>query len=153
MRRFAIAAFFLFSLSLTAQAAIDAYTFKTPEEEQRFTTLTESLRCPKCQNSNLAGSNAPIAKDLKDRIYQLVEAGKSDAEIKDYLIDRYGDFIDYKPPFRANTLLLWAGPFTMLLLVAAILVWRVRRPPAAAKPITPEERRRLQALLDKADRP
>ena len=141
------------TLALPALAAIDVYTFKTPQDEQRFNAMVNDLRCPKCQNSNLAGSNAPIAKDLKDRIYQLMQDGKSDAEIKAYLVDRYGDFITYKPPLRANTLLLWAGPFTLLVVVAGVLVWRVRRPPAPAKPITAEERRRLQALLDNADRP
>jgi len=139
-------------LSLPALATIDAYPFKTPQDEQRFTALIEELRCPKCQNENLAGSNAPIAKDLKDRIFQLMQEGKSDAEIKAYLVERYGDFITYRPPLRANTLLLWGGPFTMLVLVAGILVWRVRRPPVEAGPITAEERRRLQALLDKTDR-
>lgn len=151
MRRIFLLVFLLLGLSVFAQAAIDAYDFKTPEEEQRFNTLTEELRCPKCQNQNLAGSGSGIAKDLKDRIYQLMQEGKSDDEIKAYLIERYGDFITYKPPFRAGTVLLWLGPFTLLLIVAAILILRVRRPPAAAAPISEDERQRLKALLDEAD--
>jgi cytochrome c-type biogenesis protein CcmH len=141
----------LFGATL-AQAAIDAYHFSTPAEEQRFTALIEELRCPKCQNQNLAGSNAPIAKDLKDRIYTLMEQGKSDDEIRAYLVDRYGDFISYKPPLRASTLLLWAGPFTLLIVAAGVLVWRVRRPPAPPQAITAEERARLQAILDETER-
>jgi cytochrome c-type biogenesis protein CcmH len=141
---------FLFAAAI-AHATIDAYAFKTPAEEQRFAALVEELRCPKCQNQNLAGSTAPIAKDLKDRIHTLMEAGKSDDEIRAYLVDRYGDFITYKPPFRFNTLLLWAGPFTLLVVVAAVLIWRVRRPPAAPAPITDAERKRLQAILNDAN--
>lgn len=145
-------AFFLVCLSAFSLAAIDAYDFKNAEEEQRFNNLIEELRCPKCQNQNLAGSGSGIAKDLKDRIYQLMQEGKSDEEIKAYLIARYGDFITYKPPFRANTVLLWVGPFVLLAVVAGILVFRVRRPTAAAAPITAEERQRLQKLLDESDR-
>lgn len=152
MRALLLTLCLLFGLAGNAFATIDAYSFKSPQDEQRFTGLIEQFRCPKCQNSNLAGSNAPIAKDLKDRIYQLMQQGKSDEEIKAYLVDRYGDFITYKPPLRANTLLLWGGPFSLLILVAAVLVWRVRKPPQAAKPISAEERKRLQALLDDADR-
>ena len=152
MRRWSVIILLLFGLSIHALAAIDVYTFKTPQDEQRFTALIEDLRCPKCQNSNLAGSDAPIAKDLKDRIYQLMQQGKSDTEIKSYLVDRYGDFITYKPPLRSNTLLLWSGPFVLLLIVAGILIWRLRRSPAPTPAITAEERRRLHALLKEADR-
>lgn len=140
--------FLLLLLSAAAHAAIDAYTFHNPQEEQRFNALIDELRCPKCQNQNLAGSTAPIARDLKDRIYQLMEQGKSDDEIRAYLVDRYGDFITYRPPVRSNTLLLWGGPFTLLLIVTGILVWRVRTPPAVPQPITADERRRLQAILN-----
>ncbi|MDF2447415.1 MAG: cystathionine gamma-synthase [Moraxellaceae bacterium] len=131
-----------------ALAAIDVHEFDSPEQEQRYRQLVNELRCPKCQNQNLSGSDAPVAKDLRDRTYVLLQAGKSDAEIRTYMVERYGDFITYRPPLRTGTLLLWAGPFVLLLAVAAILVWRVRRPAAAPAPLSDEERRRLAQLLD-----
>jgi len=131
----------------TSQAAIDVYDFKTPAEEQRFQALIGELRCPKCQNQNLAGSEAPIAKDLKDRTYQLMQEGKSDNEIRDYMIDRYGDFISYKPPVRSTTYLLWFGPFILLVTVILVIVVRRRQTKPDASALTPEESARLAALL------
>ena len=131
----------------TSQAAIDVYDFKTPAEEQRFQVLIGELRCPKCQNQNLAGSEAPIAKDLKDRTYQLMQEGKSDNEIRDYMIDRYGDFISYKPPVRSTTYLLWFGPFILLVTVILVIVVRRRQTKPDASALTPEESARLAALL------
>src|SRR5690606_30584825 len=91
----------------SAQAAIDTYEFGSDSERARFRQLTEELRCPKCQNQNIADSNAPIATDLRREIFRMLEEGKSDDEIVDYLVDRYGDFVRYKPPVNARTLLLW----------------------------------------------
>lgn len=138
----------LLLIGLSAQAAIDVYEFESPEQEQRYRLLIEELRCPKCQNQNLAGSDAGVATDLKNRAYELMKEGKSDEEIRAHLIERYGDFITYRPPLRAGTLLLWIGPFVLLLLAAVILVWRVRRPAAAPAAISAEERERLARLLD-----
>lgn len=139
--------FMLFFLALPVSASIDAYKFDSPAQEQRFRQLIDELRCPKCQNTNLSGSDAEVAKDLKNRTYQLMQQGKSDDEIRAYLIDRYGDFISYRPPLRTGTTLLWFGPALLLLLVAAILVWRVRRPAAAPVPLTEAERQKLAQLL------
>lgn len=145
--RLLLACCLLFASAL-ASAAIDVYDFESPEQEQRYRLLLEELRCPKCQNQNLAGSDAGVAKDLKDRTYMLMQQGRSDDEIRAYLIERYGDFITYRPPLRAGTLLLWGGPFLLLMLAAAVLVWRVRRRPAASAPISAEEQARLRRLLD-----
>ncbi len=134
--------------SLGAHAAIDVYEFESPEQEQRYRLLIDELRCPKCQNQNLAGSDAGVATDLKNRAYELMMEGKSDEEIRTYMIDRYGDFITYRPPVRRSTMLLWMGPFVLLLLGAVILVWRVRRPAAAPATMSAEERERLARLLD-----
>lgn len=131
-----------------ALAVVDVHEFDSPEQEQRYRVLIDELRCPKCQNQNLSGSDAAVAKDLRDRTYLLLQEGKSDAEIRAYMVERYGDFITYRPPLRASTLLLWTGPFLLLLAVAVILVWRVRRPAAAPAPLSEEERRRLARLLD-----
>jgi cytochrome c-type biogenesis protein CcmH len=142
---------FLFAVSLTPQqpvlAAIDVYAFSSPEQEQRFRALLEELRCPKCQNQNLAGSDAAVAKDLKNRAYELLQQGKSDDEIRQYLIERYGDFISYRPPLRLGTVLLWFGPLFLLLAVAAVLVLRLRRQTSVVQPLSADEQQRLQTLL------
>lgn len=140
--------FLLFFLTTSASAAIDVYQFESPAQEQRFRHLIDELRCPKCQNQNLSGSDAEVAKDLKQRAYRLMQEGKSDAEIRAYLVDRYGDFITYRPPLRAGTGLLWFGPLLLLFVVAGLLVWRVRRPAAAPLPLSAEERQKLSQLLD-----
>lgn len=138
----------LLLVSLGTHAAIDVHEFESPEQEQRYRLLIDELRCPKCQNQNLAGSDAGVATDLKNRAYELMMEGKSDEEIRTYMIERYGDFITYRPPVRGSTMLLWMGPFVLLLLGAVILVWRVRRPAAAPAAISAEERERLARLLN-----
>lgn len=137
-------------LSVASHAAIDVYEFKTPVEEQRFQALMGELRCPKCQNQNLAGSDAEIAKDLKKRTYQLMEEGKSDNEIREYMIERYGDFITYKPPVRGSTYLLWFGPFALLIVVVIALLVIRRRQVAPAPSLSPEESARLSELLKRS---
>ncbi|MFO1391425.1 MAG: cytochrome c-type biogenesis protein [Agitococcus sp.] len=141
-------AVFMTLLSLNiAHAAIEAYDFKSEAEERRFQALTGELRCPKCQNQNLAGSDAPIAKDLKDRTYQLLQEGKTDNEIRQYMVERYGDFISYNPPVRSTTYILWFGPFTLLLFVVAILVWRRKKHITPVSKLNTQEAARLATLL------
>lgn len=132
---------------LPASASFDVYSFDTPAQEQRFRLLIDELRCPKCQNTNLSGSDAEVARDLKTRAYRLMQQGKSDDEIRVYLIDRYGDFISYRPPMRRDTALLWFGPLLLLVMVAAWLIWRVRRPGVAPIPLSESERQKLAQLL------
>lgn len=148
MRRFLI---LLCMVALPVWASIDVYQFDSPEQEQRFRRLIDDLRCPKCQNQNLSGSDAEVAKDLKNRAYELMKQGRTDDEIRAYLIDRYGDFISYRPPVRTGTALLWFGPLLLLVTVGGVLVWRTRRPPAAPAPISTEEREKLARLLDDSD--
>ena len=141
------------SLSGVALAAIDTYEFKDEGERQRFRQLTEELRCPKCQNQNIADSNAPIAMDLRREIYRMFAEGKSNAEIVEFLVDRYGDFVLYNPPLSSKTLLLWYGPAGLLglgVLTLGVIVWRRRRSAisAAATDLSAEERERLAQLLD-----
>lgn len=110
-----------------AQAtSIDTLSFEDPRLEQRYRRLIENFRCPVCQNTNLAGSDAPTARDLRQRIHEMIRDGKSDAEITAWISERYGDFVLYSPPVRGATLLLWAGPMLILLLAGGIL-WRVLR--------------------------
>lgn len=99
------------------------YPFDSAKKEAQFNHLIKDLRCLVCQNQDLADSNAELAKDLKQQVYQLVQEGKSDNEINDYLTSRYGDFILFNPPVKAVTILLWFGPFLFLLL-GFIIFWR-----------------------------
>lgn len=108
-------------LSATSYAAIDVYDFDSIQQEAQYRGLIEELRCPKCQNQNLAGSDAPIAQDLKQKTYDMVKDGRSDGEIRVYMQERYGDFISYKPPVRPSTWVLWFFP--PLLLVALLIGW------------------------------
>lgn len=108
-------------------AEVLIYPFDHEIEEKRFHSLLGELRCPKCQNQSLADSDAPISEDLRQKVYALIKEGKSDQEIRQYLIERYGEFISYRPPFRGSTLLLWAGPAVILLLALLIAVYQVRK--------------------------
>ena len=108
-------------LSIKSFAAIDVYDFDSVQQEAQYRGLIEELRCPKCQNQNLAGSDAPIAQDLKQKTYDLVKDGRSDGEIRAYMQERYGDFISYKPPVRPSTWILWFFP--PLLLVVLLIGW------------------------------
>ena len=135
-----------------ARAANDTYEFKGEVERERFRSLTEELRCPKCQNQNIADSNAPIATDLRREIYRMLDDGRSDKEIVDFLVMRYGDFVMYKPPLDSRTWLLWYGPFGLLglgAIVLCVLVLRRRKVEKAPAQValSKAERERLDALL------
>jgi cytochrome c-type biogenesis protein CcmH len=124
----AILAFFSLSLAATtlSHAAIDVYDFDSPRQEAQYRGLIDEFRCPKCQNQNLASSDAPIAQDLKQKTYDMVKDGRSDAEIRQYMQERYGDFISYSPPVRPSTWILWFFPPLVLLLILAGWFWRNR---------------------------
>jgi len=118
----------LLLLVLTAPllAGIETYTFETPEQEQAYKNLTEELRCLVCQNQNIADSNAELAQDLRKKAYQQVKQGKSEDEVAEWMVDRYGDFVLYRPPVKATTLFLWVGPL-LFLLIAFVVLWRIGR--------------------------
>lgn len=103
--------------------ANSSYPFDSAKKEAQFDHLLKDLRCLVCQNQDLADSNADLAKDLKNQVYQLVKEGKSDSEITDYLTSRYGDFILFKPPVKAITYLLWFGP-ALFLVFGFLIFWR-----------------------------
>lgn len=112
-----------------AWAAIDVHEFDDPVLERRYQRFIEELRCPKCQNQNLSGSDAPIAQDLRQELARLLDEGYSDGEIVDHMVARYGSFVLYRPPVNARTAVLWLGPAAMLtggLLVALLLGLRQR---------------------------
>ncbi len=111
--------------------------FRDRAEERRFHELTVELRCVMCQNQSLADSDAPIAHDLRREVFHLMREGRSDEEIKTFLVDRYGEFVLYRPPFAGNTLLLWIAPAVILLGGLAVLVVVVRRR-ASANRVAPD---------------
>jgi cytochrome c-type biogenesis protein CcmH len=122
------------SASVHAQAVRDAapLEFADLAEERRFNTLVAELRCVMCQNQSLADSNAQIAHDLRREVFELMRSGRSDREIKAYLVERYGEFVLYRPEVKGGTMLLWFGPFVILALGGAALLVHLRRRAAAA---------------------
>lgn len=126
---------------------IDVHDFADPGLETRYRALIAELRCPQCLNTNLAGSDAPTAKDLRAAVARLLNEGKSDADILKYLRDRYGEFVLYDPPFEPSTYVLWLLPIT-LLLVGGVIVIRVVRGSREPVPLNDSERARIDALLN-----
>ena len=118
MRRIVFALAFLRTTPLAQ--AIDPLPFANEAEEQRFQALARELRCLVCQNQNIADSDAGLAKDLRNEVFEMMRAGKSDDEIRQFLVDRYGDFVLYDPPFKASTLVLWVGPLVVLIIGFAV---------------------------------
>jgi cytochrome c-type biogenesis protein CcmH len=132
-----------------AGAVIETYEFSSEELRERYQVLTNELRCPKCQNQNIADSNAPIAKDLRQQLHQQLHAGRSDQEITSYMVDRYGDFVLYRPRWGGATLWLWLAPAIFLVLIALVFVGSVRRARARPEPdshLSDSERERLDEL-------
>lgn len=146
----------VFSLSLAwglASANEATPLAEDPAVEQRLIRISEDIRCLVCQNESLAGSRADLANDLRREIRKLIREGKTDAEITDFLVSRYGDFVLYRPPVKPLTWVLWFGPFLLLLggVVFLIRFLRQRQQAHAAvaeTPLSDEERRRAKALLD-----
>ena len=142
---------FLVVIVFPASAAIDTYEFNTDLQRERFFNLNFELRCPKCQNQSLADSNSPIAQDLRAEVYRLIIEGKSDHEIKSYLVDRYGQYVLYRPPWSPLTYALWVLPGLAVLiglLVIFLIVRRNRRNPGEeTNTLTASEQQRLQSLL------
>ena len=140
-------------LSLSAWGAIDAYQFKDEAQEQQFRQLTEQLRCPKCQNNSIADSNAMIAADMRQKVYELMQQGQNKQQIIDYMVARYGHFVTYEPPVTPGTLILWLLP-ALFVVGGAVVIVRRSRKRAAQGALTEAERQRLEKLLDeKGNRP
>lgn len=120
-----------------------------PAVEQRLITIAEELRCLVCQNESLAGSRADLAEDLRREVRTLIKQGKSDQEIKDFLVSRYGDFVLYRPPVKPSTWLLWLGPFVFLVAGMAVLVGYLRRRTGKVveTALSDDEKKRADALL------
>lgn len=137
-------------LSWPSLAAVDLHQFDTESQRQRYLVLVDELRCPKCQNQNLAGSNSQIATDLRRELHRLLKDGKTDIEIRTFMVDRYGDFVLYKPPLNSSTILLWFFPLLMLvvgLIVLALIIRQRRKKAVIDKPLTAEEQAKLNSLV------
>ena len=138
------------ALLWAATAAAEPPEFKNPKSEQRYLALIEEIRCLVCQNQSLADSNAELARDLRGEIRRMIETGKSNARIVEFLVERYGDFVLYRPPLKGATWLLWFGPFLLLpgaLAIAFVLIRNQARAGPAEKPLSAAERTRLNQLL------
>ena len=119
-----------------------------PALERRVTNLAHELRCLVCQNQTLADSNAPLAVDLRNQIREQLAAGRSERDVVDFMVARYGDFVLYRPPLKGSTILLWAGPFAFLVLGFYLLLRFLRRRRIAAPQLSDAERSRAARLLE-----
>ena len=137
-------------------AAIDTYEFESEAQREQFYKVSSELRCPKCQNQNIADSDAPIAMDLRREVYRMVTEGKGDEQIVDFMVSRYGDFVRYKPALTPATLVLWFAPAVLLVGGFLFLVVLLRRRQRAlrdseAQHLSQDEQRRLQSLLEREE--
>lgn len=155
MRRLCLRVLLLVGLVVSGSslAAIDTYEFADEQTRERFHQLNGELRCPKCQNQSLGDSNSPIATDLRREVYRLLKEGKSDREIKDFLVARYGEYILYRPELSSHTLMLWLAPVFLLLIGLVVVLVLVKRRRSAVQSATLDvnEQKNLKALLDASE--
>ncbi|MFO6297129.1 cytochrome c-type biogenesis protein [Rahnella selenatireducens] len=144
------------ALSFSAFAAIDTYQFKSPQQEQDYREITAQLRCPKCQNTNIAASDSIIAADMRTKVFQLLNEGQDRQQIVAYMVARYGNFVTYEPPVTPSTLILWLGPVLVVIIGAGMIFMRSRRRAVVSETGTEEmseqEKQRLAQLLKDSDR-
>ena len=146
MKRFLLA--LLMALALAAQAKEAVPMAEDQAVEQRLVAIAEELRCLVCQNESLAGSHAPLAEDLRREIRTLIRQGKTDAEVMDYLVSRYGDFVRYRPPLKPTTWLLWGGPLILLVIGLGLLAYNLRHRPKTEAELSAAEREKAADLLE-----
>lgn len=151
MKRWTVSVVLSLAILGASQAAIDPREFADDPLRQRYQHLAAVLRCPKCQNQNIAESNSPIAADLRGEIRRMLTEGHSDQHIVDFMVARYGEFVLYDPPLSTHTALLWFGPAALLLAagvaVVVIVAGRRRTPSRTASALSDVERHRLARLL------
>lgn len=131
--------------------AIDVVEFETAEQAEQFKELTEELRCPVCQNQNLADSGAGLADDLREEIYNQVSEGKTNDEIIEFMVQRYGDFIIYRPQLKPLNYLLWFGPILFLGFGLVFLFNYIQKPKNQTSELSMQEQQELKDILDKID--
>ncbi|MBT4523128.1 MAG: cytochrome c-type biogenesis protein CcmH [Halieaceae bacterium] len=141
--------------SMAGQAVIETYEFSSTALERRYHQLSTELRCPKCQNQNIADSNAPIAQDLRKLLFQLLESGATNDEILSHMVSRYGEFVRYRPRLTGATSLLWIAPVLLLLGAVTIVYISLRRRKGAAPEtveLSAQEQKTLKDMLEKVER-
>ena len=150
MKRSVIYSFLLVFIlsSLPIQARVAAYEFDTPEQEAAYKEMVNELRCLVCQNQNIADSNAELAQDLKRKTYEMVMQGKDKNEIADFMVQRYGDFVLYRPPVSNTTLLLWSGPFIIFVIGIIVLIRVIKsKQRDQSNQLTAEEKAKAEDML------
>lgn len=142
-----------FGVTFPASAAIDVYEFESAAQENEFHELTATLRCPKCQNNSIADSNAELAKDMRQKAFEMLREGKSKQDVVDYMIARYGNFVTYDPPLMLSTVILWLGPVLFIVIGFTVLVVRSRKNGAGKSSATMDaaEAARLKSLLQEIE--
>lgn len=138
-----LAGLIIFSMQLVAEPVV----FEDAQQQLRFQSLLEEIRCLVCQNQSLADSNAELARDLRNEVYRMVEQGESNQEIVDFLVARYGDFVLYRPPLKNTTLILWFGPFILLLLALVAIYRFVKSTRVEEVSVSAADQQRLSQLL------
>lgn len=134
--------------SLPSQASIDAYQFDDPKKEALFKKMVKELRCTVCQNQDIGDSNAELAQDLRRKTFEMISAGKDEDYILDFMSQRYGDFVLYRPRLQTSTLLLWAGPFIILILAVFFLLKFIRQTEDEV-PLSETDRAQAEQLLER----
>ncbi len=153
MRKLSLTLILLFSaFSPTAFSAIDTFEFDSLEQEQTFHDLTKVLRCPKCQNQNISDSNAELAKDLRNKTYELVKQGKTEDQVVDYMVARFGNFVRYDPPITPATIFLWLGPLLFILFGFLALYKQAKAKSKSEDKLDVEEEKRLKKILKQGDK-
>lgn len=150
MKGFSTLVLLLSMASIVNATPVDTYEFKSVDNQKRALSLAHSLRCPQCQNQNLIDSNSPVAQDLRLEVYQMVDEGKGDDEIVEFMTSRYGEFVLYKPRMEAKTYVLWLGPIALLLFGGVIGFFFIRKQRIAEannQELSTEEQQELDRLL------
>jgi len=147
---FILAFALVIGVNQASASPVETFEFNDEVTKIRFQALSKELRCPKCQNQNLADSNSPIAQDLRKELYELLQQGKADSEIVDFMVSRYGEFVLYRPRVSALTYVLWFGPVVLILIGIIVVIVVVRRKPADKKALvlTSEQQDKLKDLLN-----
>lgn len=148
--RWMLVGFTLLLAGLVQGAAIEVREFDDPVMEKRYDSLTASMRCPTCQNQAINDSDAPVSGDMRDRVYLLLQEGRSDIEIRDHMVQRFGDYILYNPRLEGRTYLLWGLPAVLVVAggILVMLLVRARRN-ASVRALNDDERRRLESLINR----
>lgn len=143
----------LFTIAMPLSAAVEYHPFDDPKREEAYQTLISELRCLVCQNQTIADSNADLAKDLRNQVYGMLQQGKSKEDVVDFMTQRYGDFVLYRPAFNVKTGLLWLGPglFLLIGIVTVVVLARGKKAKTEAAELDSQQQRRLDELLQKGD--